>query len=147
MHVPLWYFPLQTRLYRLQEAIYSAIIQELAILYIACSDMYIHSKNGSVQVVSFPMPFLPFWPYSCPDITQHRTNNDRRWQTLLCTFWKKFHRKADHLPEPFLECMYMSEQAIHRMAHSCMIALYIASWRRYRRVCSHGGKYHSGTCI
>jgi len=42
MHVPLWYFPLQTRLYRLQEAIYSAIVQELAILYIACSDRYIH---------------------------------------------------------------------------------------------------------
>ena len=72
MYVPLWYFPLQTRLCSLQEAIYSAIIQELSILYIACSDMYIHSKNGSVQVVSFPMPFLPFLPYSCPDITQHR---------------------------------------------------------------------------
>ncbi len=47
MHVPPWYFPLQIRLYRLQEAIYSDIVQELAILYIACSDRYIHSKNGS----------------------------------------------------------------------------------------------------
>jgi hypothetical protein len=63
MHIPLWYFPLQTRLYSLQEAIYSAIVlqeaiysaivQESAILYIACSDRYIPCKNSSVQVVSF----------------------------------------------------------------------------------------------
>ena len=86
----IWYFPLQTRLYSLQEAIYSAIVQELAILYIACSDRYIHCKNSSVQVVSFPGPFLPFLPYSCPDITQHGTAADRRWQTLLGTFWNKF---------------------------------------------------------
>ena len=70
MHVALWYFPLQTRLYSLQEAIYSAIVlqeamysaivQESAILYIACSDRYIPCKNSYVQVVSFPGPFLPF---------------------------------------------------------------------------------------
>ena len=41
------YFPLQTCLYRLQEAIYNAIVQESAFLYIPCSYTYIHSKNGS----------------------------------------------------------------------------------------------------
>jgi hypothetical protein len=47
MKVPLWYFPLQPRLYRLQEAIYNASVHELAILFIPGSYRYIHPKNGS----------------------------------------------------------------------------------------------------
>ena len=44
--VPALYFPLQTRLYLLQEATYNASVQESDILYIGCSYLYIHAKNG-----------------------------------------------------------------------------------------------------
>ena len=52
---------------------------------------------------------------------------------------QKCHRKAAHLPEPFLGCIYVYEQGMYRKADSCTIALYIASWRRHMQVCS--GKY------
>jgi hypothetical protein len=64
---------------------------------------------------------------------------------------KKGPGKLTTWTELFLQGIYLSEQAIYRIADSCTIALYIASWRTialyiaswrlYRRVCS--GKYHS----
>ena len=45
LHVPLGYFPIQTRLYRLKGATYNAIVQESAILYIHGSEVYILAKN------------------------------------------------------------------------------------------------------
>jgi hypothetical protein len=53
---------------------------------------------------------------------------------------KKGPGKLTTWTELFLQGIYLSEQAIYRIADSCTIALYIASWRLYRRVCS--GKYH-----
>jgi hypothetical protein len=73
-------------------------------------------------------------PFSCTDITVHGLSMYRRWHTLLYAFWGKRPRKADHLPQASLGCIYAYVHCIYRTADSCTLAWYSASWRRYRRV-------------
>ncbi len=75
-------------------------------------------------------------PFSCTDsdITVHGLSMYRRWHTRLYAFWSKCHRKADHLPQAFLGCIYAYVHCIYRTADSCTLAWYSASWRWYRRV-------------
>ena len=43
------------------------------------------------------------FPFSCPYITQQRSTLFNSWQTRLNVFWKKSHRKADHMDTAILD--------------------------------------------
>jgi hypothetical protein len=58
----------------------------------------------------------------------------KRWHTRMYAFLKKCYRKADHLPQPFLGSTSLYETCMYRRADSCTLALYVRSWRLYRRV-------------
>ncbi len=109
--------------------------------HIRVHTVYIHVHTlymATTYFMNVPLQYLPLL-----------TRQYHLWHRYVQCYRTGIHHCVHtgiNLLEPFLECMYLSEQAMYRMANSCMIALYIASWRRYRRVCS-SGKYHSWTCI
>ena len=133
--------------YSPQQATYNASAQESAIWYRHCWAAYMPSKNACGRWSAFLCNFLKIaLKHVCQRMNMVEPYlNHAEW----CLYAKmtKCHRKADHLPQAFLEGIYTAQQCLYQMADSCTLALYVACWGEYVQCISEKCFEQARACI
>jgi hypothetical protein len=109
--------------------LYYSSVQESAILYMQGSYRSVLPENGSGMWSAFLWHFFKTRTYAYVSVCTC-LNHVQLW---LYTKKAKCHKKADHMPKPFSGSTDLYEPCIYRIADSCTLAWYSASWRRYKR--------------
>ncbi len=108
----------------MDEELYHASVQESAVLYMQCTYADINPKNACGMWSAFLCHFFKTRTYPYVSICTWLSHV----QCCLYTVTKaKCHRKAEHMPQAFLRCIYACVHCIYRTADSCTLAWYSAS--------------------
>jgi hypothetical protein len=134
MYVPLSYIPL---IFHCKLACTTFMVLHTMLVYwnqhfCTCR---VHTRIYSLRMaVAGGQLSCSIFTFSCTDIAVHGLTMYSRCHTRMYTFLKKCYRKADHLQQPFSGSIYVYEPCMYRNADSSTLALYVGSWRLYRRV-------------